>query len=393
MAVTTTSTLSNSVQAKYQAEYILAMKDELYYDQLSYNVLQANMIRGSSVKVPFYFDLPANVTAVPQTSDINPETMADQLFTVTPDLYGSAVQLSEKLRRTAFTDAEKAASQLVGRQAGRSVDFLARTAATQGTWVKYGGTATSRATCDRTNDQLTYGNFLTAGMFLADMGAEPIANGKFVVVLGPPIMKDLLEDSVIQAIGSYQKGEILLNGELGTIGGIKIVQTPWAKRFLGAGAAVDSISTTVLTTAIVPGATTFTAAADTSITAGDWLTFGTIESSTTEYPDTELVQVVSGTSSPFTIVGGGANGGFRFAHAVGAGIKDNDSVHAVCFYGKRSLGKVFAPETGGMGKVLPPKTTGILDQFHTLPWKFFGGYGRTAENRMLRYEVAASTGN
>lgn len=396
MAVTTTTVLSNSVQAKYQAEYILAAKMMLYYDQLSYNVEKANLIKGSSIKVPFYFDLPPNVTAVSQTSDITPRTISDKLFTVTPDLYGDAVQLSEKLRRTAFSNVEKVAATLVGRQAGKSVDYLARTAATQGTWVRYAGSATSRATCDATNDQLAYADFLTAASFLADMGAEPASNGKYICVLGHPVLKDLLEDTVITAVGSYQKSEIILNGELGTVGGVKLVVTHWAKRFRGAGAANDSINTT-LSTAVVPGDTTASFTSDTSISVGDWLTIGAIESSTTEYPQTELVQVVSGSSSPYTIAGGGANGGFKFAHAAADAtndpVKDNDTVHAVCFYGKNSIGKVFSPDTGSMGKVLPPKTTGLLDQFESLPWKWFGGYARVAENRMLRTECATSKHN
>lgn len=393
MAVTTTSVLSNSVQAKYQAEYILAVKTMLYYDQLSYVVEKANMLKGSSVKVPFLFDLPPNVTVVPETSDINPRQIKDKLFTVTPDLYGDAVQLSEKLRRTAFTNVEAGAAQLVGRQAGKSVDFLARTKATQGSAVGYAGGATSRSGCDHANDQLAYVDFIYNAMWLADMGAEPVANGKFIAVLGHPVLKDLLEDTVIVAIGEYQKGEILLNGELGTVGGCKLVVTNWAKRFYGAGAANDSISTTIATSAVVPGDTTVSFASDTSISVGDWLTIGTVESGSTEYPETELVQVVGGSSSPYTIAGGGANGGFKFDHAVGTAVVDNDTVHAVCFYGKNSIGKVFAPDTGAMGKVLPPKTTGLLDQFESLPWKWFGGYARVTETRLRRVECAASTRN
>lgn len=395
MAVTTTTTLSNSVQALYQAEYILAMKQMLYYDQLSYVVKSANMIAGSSIKVPFYFDLPANPTPVSQTADISPRQLKDNLVTFTPDLYGDAVQLSEKLRRTAFTNVEKAAAELVGRQSGKTVDYLARTVATQGTWVAYGGTATARTNVDRVNDQLAYVDFITAGSDLASQGAEPISNGKFVSVMAHPVMKDLLEDTVILAIGEYQKGEILLNGELGTVGGIKLVVTPWAKRFLGAGTSASSISTTVATTAIVPGATTLTLTSDTSVAVGQWLSIGdtAFETSTTEYPTNEVVKIVGGSASPWTIVGSGANGGFRFDHPVGALVKDNDVVHAVCFYGKNSLGKIFSPDTGSMGKVLPPKTTGLLDQFVSLPWKWFGGYNRTAENRLKRVEVASSLGN
>lgn len=392
MAVTTTSVLTNSLATKYQADYILAAKTMLYYDQLTYVVEKANMLKGTAVQVPFLFELPPNVTAVSQTSDITPRTIADNKFTVTPYLYGDAVQLSEQLRRTAYTDVEKGAAQLVGRQAGKSVDYLMRTAATQGSWVGYAGAATSRATCDAAADQLAYTDFITNAAFLSDMGAEPVANGKFVCVLGHPVLKDLLEDNVVETIGAYQSKEILLNGELGTLGGCKIVVTNWAKRFYGAGAANDSISTTI-SAAVVAGATTVSFTADTSISVGDWLTIGTHESSTTEYPETELVQVISGSSSPYTIAGGGVNGGFKFAHAILDPVRDNDTVHAVCFYGKNSLGKVFAPDTGAMGKVLPPKTTGLLDQFVSLPWKWFGGVTRVSETRMRRVECATSKHN
>jgi hypothetical protein len=40
--------------------------------------------------------------------------------------------------------------------------------------------------------------------------------------------------------------------------------------------------------------------------------------------------------------------------------------------------------------VVGPKKTGKADQWTTMAWKFYGGYGVVADNRLLRYEFATS---
>jgi hypothetical protein len=37
-----------------------------------------------------------------------------------------------------------------------------------------------------------------------------------------------------------------------------------------------------------------------------------------------------------------------------------------------------------------PKVSGAIDQFGTLGWKWYGGYGRWRENTLHRTEVASS---
>jgi N4-gp56 family major capsid protein len=395
MAILTATQLANSVQTKYQQDYLISAKTQLYYDQLTYVVAKDKLLRGVSITQPFYFDLPPLNQAISQIADVNPQILYDKTWTVTPEMYGGTVQIAEKLRRTAYTDVEKVAAEMVGRQAGKTADFLARTAATQGTWVRYGGSATSRAGVDRVNDILTYQNFVDAAASLSFMGAEPLAGGYYVAVLDQPVFADLLKSGVILLIGEYQDKSILLRGELGMVGGVKLVVTNWAKKYFGAGASLASVSTTVAT-AINPGDKTITLASDTGVAIGQYLTVtngGAIETGSVEYPMNEVVQVVGGTASPWQIVGSGVNGGFQFPHNVGELVKDNDTVHAVCFYGKNSIGKVYASDLGPMGKIMPPKNTGSLEQFQVIGWKGFFGYGRTSEARILRYEVAASTGN
>ncbi len=390
MTVTQTTTISNSIQAKWQADFILSQKPLLYYDQISYNVNKAEgtVRRGSSINIPFYFELEPAVTPVPQTSDITPVVPADSYFTVTPDLYGNAVQLGRKAKLTAYTDVEKVCAELVGRNCAVSRDYMARTKLTQGSFVIYAGSATSRATLDYNNDQVAYGDFLTAATILSNWEVEKVG-GNYMGVTDHSVLKDMVEDGTIILIAEYQKGEILLNGELGMVAGVKLVVTPFAKKFWGSGTSAATVSNTVAT-AVKPGDKTIVMNAAGTAAAKQWLTIGSVESSTTEYENTERVYVVSIDTATITIIGAGPNGGCKYNHAVGATIKDNDTVHTVAVYGQNSLGKYYDDEDGPNGRVLPPKVTGLLDQFDVSAWRGFWGWGLTAENRVVRIECAAS---
>ena len=105
----------------------------------------------------------------------------------------------------------------------------------------------------------------------------------------------------------------------------------------------------------------------------------------------ERVRYVSDTTKVMTFVGEGANGGFRFDHTGGTTTLTNaDSAYSVVFGGPQSLVKVFSPSIGEFGQIVGPKRDGVLDQFYTLGWKFYGGYGRIRENGLLRGEFSVS---
>lgn len=95
---------------------------------------------------------------------------------------------------------------------------------------------------------------------------------------------------------------------------------------------------------------------------------------------TDILTLTAGyTGSTVTIVGQGPNAGLRYAHASGAAVRNADSVHLVVFGGPSSLVKVYAPSVGEFGEIVGPKRDGLADQFWSLAWKWWGGYGRLAE--------------
>jgi hypothetical protein len=122
-----------------------------------------------------------------------------------------------------------------------------------------------------------------------------------------------------------------------------------------------------------------------------WWTIGTEETDSTHYPTNERVYAVSYSGSVVTIIGEAGNSGFRFDHAAGAGVRNADSVYTIVFGGPKSLAKVYQPSIGEYGQPVGPKKDGILDQFWTLGWKFYGGYSIMSQNRILRAEVTADS--
>jgi len=52
--------------------------------------------------------------------------------------------------------------------------------------------------------------------------------------------------------------------------------------------------------------------------------------------------------------------------------------------------KAYDPMVGEFGEVVGPKKEGLLDQFVTLGWKWYGAYARPIENRIIRGEYSLS---
>jgi hypothetical protein len=102
------------------------------------------------------------------------------------------------------------------------------------------------------------------------------------------------------------------------------------------------------------------------------------------------VKVTGASTTTLTIIGEGENGGLRFDHAAGTAVRNADSVYTIVFGGPGSLLKLYDPATGEFGKVVGPKVSGMADQWASIAWKFYGGYGKLTENRLLRGEYSTS---
>jgi hypothetical protein len=275
------------------------------------------------------------------------------------------------------------------------IDGLAKDAACQGSLVRRYGAA-ARTSLDPTTAAYELGKaaFFEASTTLANMKVPQYVSprGKrWIAIIHPYAFKDLLEDTAVLALGEYQKAGIILNNELGELGGFSIVVSPWAKMCYGAGAANGTPIQTTVGVAVSRGATSVDVASETSMTEGMRLLVGTQETSNTHYPmNEEVIIAATPTTSAVSIIGQGENGGFRYSHAVGEAVCNDDHVCLNVFGGPESLVKVYDPDVGEYGELIPPYRDGSVKQFVKAGWKWYGQYGRVSENRILRYETCTT---
>ncbi len=387
-----TGNLTNSKWAKYLPDYIRAAMFNRVYDALSKPVGadMSNLYRGSSIVLNFLSDLDPAVTAIPETADVTPVSFRDATASITPTSRYNAIQVSELLMNSASTNYAQERYQALGKNMMESVDLLAQAQATQGTIVRR---TAARASLDAGTaaDRLTATAFSNANADLQTFkvpGWTGDGTPKWFAIMHPYAFADLRADTTITAIAEYQKASILLAYELGELGPFKLVVTPWAKTFWGAGAANGTAVETTLNGAVKALDTSVVVASASNIAVGQRILIGTHETGNTHYPTNEVVTVTSVVSTTIGVAGEGANGGLRFDHATGVAFSNDDSVGTVVFGGPESLMKVYDPQVGEFGEVVGPKKEGLLDQFESLGWKWYGNYARPIETRIIRQEVS-----
>ena len=404
MAVLDTSTyLGDSVQALYQSDFVMAARRRYVYSQppLAYTPPQGVIgmgNRGSSVNVPHYRRLIPSTGALSESADVTPITFTDGLTEVTPDMFGQAVQLSQKLSLTAYTDVEAAASRNVGEDAADVRDRLARIKACSGVAVAFGGDATSRLTVGGGSSayELEYAHWLDAVARISGVRAPMLSDpAGIAAIISHQTYADQIEDGVLILVGEYSAGAypFLLNYEIGThVAGVRVIVSDFAKIFHGAGAS-GAFKATQLDNALAAGATALSLAATLASGAvGDYYTVGVLEATGVADPIiTETVMCLGATNSTGpSILGGGIEGGVIYDHGA-AGltpISHQAQVHAAVFMSAEALAMVYTNDDGlgPDGVILPPENTGLLKQFNTMGWKNFIGFGNVGENRLYRVE-------
>jgi N4-gp56 family major capsid protein len=391
--------LSNSIRTLYMEKYLEAAAFSRVYDQLAHPVekdgVESATFLGSAVQAIFLSDLEPSTSAISQIADVTPSALRDAVVTITPTSRGGATQWAESIDLMAYTNYGESRFKAIGKALAESVDLLAQAAALQGSNVwRYAarasldaGTSTHRFTDAIASELMTLLQTLKCPYF--DLG-----NGekKWIAIMPPSVFHDLRTGGNIVSVGQYQQGRIILNFELGEIGPFKLVVTPWAKVFGAAGAANAAPVATTLSSAASALGTTIVVASASNITSGDWLTIGTAETANTFYPTNERVRVSADYSSGTTIniIGEGANGGLRFDHTSGTAVSNADNVFPVAFGSPFSLAKIFDKSIGEFGRVVGPLRQGLLEQFASLGYKWYGNYGRWSESWLLRGEFATS---
>jgi N4-gp56 family major capsid protein len=358
---------------------------------------------GTTYTFNFASDMVPGSTAISETTDIPVQVLRDATATITPTSRGEALKWSELLDLSVYTDYVKIRAEKIGENMMETVDNLAKAASLQGSLVQYGNMAAShntRATLDAgtTTDNWTEANLWRVATLVQTLRCPPYMspNGQknFIAIAHPDAFYDLFHGGNVLSAMTYGglPGSILLNGEIGMLAGFKLVISPWAKVFGGAGAVNGGGDTGLTYTVTATGTAlskSMTITTGTNVAYGRLLTVGTKETANTHYDTNERISRIAGTTT-LTFVGSGSNGGLRFDHGTAEYVNNADTVYPVVYGGPASLIKLFASDIGEFGKLVGPKYDGLADQWQSLAWKYYGNYGRIAENFLARGEYSSS---
>lgn len=245
MSKTQTSNLLTDQTAFDRIAYF-ALRSELLFDAVADVQPVAQSMPGSSVKFTIFNDLSAATSTLTEDTDVTPVVMSDSQVEVTLAEYGNAVNTTAKLRGTSFLDVDSAAANIVGYNAGISVDTVISDVLSAGTNVIYGG---GGASTPSTRVGLAVDDIITANDIRKTVAALRKANavsfnGMYMGYIHPDVSYDLRRETGVASWRDphvYVDTAMIYNGEVGAFEGVRFIETPRAKIFEnvfnGAGAA------------------------------------------------------------------------------------------------------------------------------------------------------------
>lgn len=254
--VTTQSSLSDEMKTFY-SDYLIEMASpELVHDQFG----QKHNIPAHGGKIiEFRKYAPLGKALTPLVEGITPAGQNLSVSTVDAEIhqYGGYVTISDILELSAIDNNIVQATELLGQQAGATLDTITREVLNGGSNVQYAeGAHGSRATLDA-NDLLTVQAVKMAVRTLKRENTKRI-NGYYAGIIHPDISFDLTNDDEWRWPHQYVDTKELYSGELGAIAGVRFVETTEAKIFASAGASSRDVYSTLILGANAYGVTEIT---------------------------------------------------------------------------------------------------------------------------------------
>lgn len=217
MATNTTLTLSIEAQKTFDKTLLTRMLPELKFAEFGQkkpikknNGKTVNFRRFSSL-APALTPLTEGVT--PGGSDLSVDDVEATLRQ-----FGDFVEISDVLDLTGIDPVAAETSEILGEQAGLTIDRVVRNVVCAGTNVQYAGGG-SVATAKISSEEVK-----KAARTLKKANAKPFEGG-YIGIVDPDISYDLQNDPLWQDVSKYNGGQKIMDGEIGKLGGVRFIET------------------------------------------------------------------------------------------------------------------------------------------------------------------------
>lgn len=234
-AYTTTASVGLD-QSAYDRLAYFALRPEMYFDVVADVKPTRQAMPGAAVIFTLITEMAVASTALNESVDVDSVALANTNVTLTLVEYGNAVITTAKLRGTSYIEVDPVVANVIGFNAGISIDTIARDVLKAGTNVSYANSGTARdrviptdtlkaADVRRTLAQLRGANVATVG-------------GLYVAYIHPDVSYDLRGETGAAAWRdphTYSAPGEIWNGDVGSFEGFRFIETPRAPVFADAG--------------------------------------------------------------------------------------------------------------------------------------------------------------
>lgn len=248
MNKTTSNTSGNKLTDEiktYYSDYLIDLAEaQLVHDQFGQ---KKNIPAGGGKSIEFRKFTPLAKITNALVEGVTPDGQALDVSTVTAQVnqYGGYVILTDMLDLTAIDDVKTEAVQLIGSQAGRSLDTVVREVINGGSNIQYHEGERGNRAAITASDKLTVKAIQAAVRTLKRQNAEKI-DGAYVGIIHPDVAFDLMNDPAWVEWQKYTTPEKMYQNEIGMIAGVRFVETTEAKIFEKAGASSMDIYSTLI---------------------------------------------------------------------------------------------------------------------------------------------------
>ncbi len=387
-------TLSNDMRTYYKDFLCDNANENLVHDQFG----QKHPIpKGNGKTIEFRKYSPLPKATKPLAEGITPDGQELKVTTVTSSVaqYGGWVGIPDMLELTTLDNNMIQATEILGDQAGRTLDTVTREVLNGGTNIMYApivknGTSTAvTARSSLTEDaKLSVDIILRAAAKLKNNLAKTI-DGSYVAIIHPYVAYDLMRSAEWMDAHKYAAPENLFNGEIGKIGNVRFVESSEAKIFRGADLTEAKRNLTVKT----------------AVSSGDTITVSEAISDTEKAKLEGRKVIIGGVAYGIVSVTSGAEGSAKIKIDTAITCSANDviypgeggqagvSVYSTLVLGANAYG-VTEIENGGLEHIV--KQLGSagaadpLNQRASAGWKATKTAERLVENYMIRIESCST---
>ncbi len=358
--------------------------------------------KGSGKTIEFRRFSPLPKAMKPLTEGVTPKGNRLNVTTVESvvEQYGDYITLSDMLTLSAIDNVIVETQNVLGDQAGRTLDTVIREKINAGTNVQYGDGKADRNVLvggqETGNDYLSVAAVKKAVATLKRNNAQPIKDGCYVAIIHPDVANDLTSDPEWKAVKQNVDPKDWYNGTIGKIHGVVFVESTEAKIFRAAPlrnmANIKTGDPESLTVAAVSGKNITVAeeiaAADATALAEKAVQINgfdyTVASATVGEAGTAKITVNEDLSP--TVTAG------SIIYPAGAG-KDGRDIYSTLFIGQNAYG-VTNITGGGLETIIKQKgsagTGDPLDQRSTVGWKATQTAEILSPEFMVRVETTCS---